>query len=75
MGFGANSSQDFQASQRGRIDLQKFFTIDFFQVPDMSESGLLCFIQVFDNSTGAGNEAILIVADAKTFEGGGAEML
>ena len=75
MGFCTNGSKDFQASQRGRVDLQEFFAIDYFQAPDVSERGLLCFIQVFDDGAGGNNETILADTDANAFEGSGAEML
>jgi hypothetical protein len=75
LGFCTNGSKDFQTSERGRFDLQEFFSIYFFQALDVAERGLLCFIQVFDDGAGRRNEVIGAVIDAEAFEGSGAEVL
>ena len=48
---------------------------DPFQIPDMTQRGLLRFVEIFDNGPGWGEKTIVGLADAKTLERGGAEML
>ena len=41
----------------------------------MAERCFLCFVEVFDDSTGGPDQIIVIVTDTEAFEGGSAEML
>jgi hypothetical protein len=54
--------------------LQEIFAIDFLQALDVAESGLLCFVQIFDDSTGGGYQGTVIIADAETFKCGSSKV-